>query len=86
MEIRILHCSLEKCFVVLLHSHTSLAGISSGKSDRVDGDDSGYTMGDNPLQTEQVQVGIPLLLAHPSTGTLWQGREHTNFAIDNTLL
>lgn len=64
---------------MLLHSHASLAGISSGKSDRVDGDDSVHTMGDNPLQTEQVEAGIPLLLSHPSTGTLWQGREYTKF-------
>lgn len=44
--------SQEKCFAVSLCSHISLTGISLGKLDKVNKEEPGQSMGDNPLQTE----------------------------------
>lgn len=79
---------------MLLHSHASLTGISSGKSDRVDEERSGLALGDNPLQTEHGMVGIALLFSHPFLSSCGnkahelrgKGGSPQTFAVRNRLL
>lgn len=69
---------------------TPASVISSGKSDRVSGEELGHATGFDCLQTQQVIAEIAFLvfcclfffpwqLLEKSTTVLWQGREYINF-------